>query len=674
MKKFRLIPYSRLTIIFILAVTIPGGILTYLSIQNITNLKELTEKKILEEEKEISDLLIKNFDNVLKGIAADFNNNISQWDESDLSAMRFSDSIAFIEHSFVLDQNAKFLWPRVSQENIIEYKAASTNNFDKTFIKAEQEEFIWKNYAKASAIYQRALRIAYTRADSAQCLNAIARVNVKNHHNKQALSYYFSLISKFYSVIDQNGLLYINYALTQALKLSDTTNTYLILDTVNFVLLKMESGEIPLNSNTEVLLDLISEWIPENSNFNPEDIDKAKESINYLKNQIAFINDNNEYISRFVNNSERIEKILLDENYYVISDASAEQQKLIVLKFQNNFNYYLGFSVDLKELTEYSLKITIPSSFRYDYQIELLNNDSIANNTGKGLFVISTLNPFVSNESLVISLQNENMVTKNMARTSWIYAVSILLLLGGMILGIFLIIRDINREKQLSELRSDFVSNVTHDLKTPLTSIYMFAESILLGHVKTKTEQKEYLSIILKETERLKRLINNILDFSKREKGKVDYYFSSINLSELVKSSINNLEYWMIAENFIIKTEIEEGIFGYVDSDALKQAVINLLSNSIKYSYNRKEIYVGLSKNENSIYIEVGDKGVGIPEDQIDKIFNKFYRVENNSEKENSGTGLGLTVVKEIVKAHNGKILVESSIDQGSTFTIVLNS
>lgn len=192
--------------------------------------------------------------------------------------------------------------------------------------------------------------------------------------------------------------------------------------------------------------------------------------------------------------------------------------------------------------------------------------------------------------------------------------------------------------------------------------------------MKTKTEQKEYLSIILKETERLKRLINNILDFSKREKGKVDYFFSSVNLSELVKSSINNLEYWMIAENFIIKTEIEEGIFGYVDSDALKQAVINLLSNSIKYSYNRKEIYVGLSKNENSIYIEVGDKGVGIPEDQIDKIFNKFYRVENNSEKENSGTGLGLTVVKEIVKAHNGKILVESSIDQGSTFTIVLNS
>ncbi len=202
----------------------------------------------------------------------------------------------------------------------------------------------------------------------------------------------------------------------------------------------------------------------------------------------------------------------------------------------------------------------------------------------------------------------------------------------------------------------------------------MFAESILLGRVKTKSEQKEYLGIILKETERLKRLINNILDFSKREKGKLVYNFIEVNISELIDSAINNLDYWMIAKKFIVTTKIEEDIIAHADPDAIKQAIINLLSNAIKYSHDRKEIYVKLWKTEKLIYIEVEDKGIGIPEDQIDHIFDKFYRVENNNVAENSGAGLGLTVVKDIVEAHNGKILVESRIDQGSKFTIILNS
>jgi len=243
-----------------------------------------------------------------------------------------------------------------------------------------------------------------------------------------------------------------------------------------------------------------------------------------------------------------------------------------------------------------------------------------------------------------------------------------------MILGVFLIIKDIYREKYLSQLRSEFVSNVTHELKTPLTSIYMFAESILLDRVKTKSDQKEYLGIILKETERLKRLINNILDFSKREKGKLVYNFVEVNISELLKSAINDLDYWIIEKKFKVTTKIENDIIGYADPDALKQAIINLLTNAIKYSHQRKKIFVRLWENEKMIYIEVEDRGIGIPEDQLDQIFDKFYRIESKDGLESTGTGLGLTVVKDILEAHKAKILVESKIGHGSKFTIVLNS
>jgi two-component system phosphate regulon sensor histidine kinase PhoR len=233
-----------------------------------------------------------------------------------------------------------------------------------------------------------------------------------------------------------------------------------------------------------------------------------------------------------------------------------------------------------------------------------------------------------------------------------------------------LILRDIAREKRLAQLRADFISNVTHELKTPLTSIFMFTESLLLGRVKPAKAKNEYLSVILKESERLKRMISNILEFSKMEKGKPDYFFTETNLAALVNSALQEMDYWLDKENFEVKIQLDDSITMKVDPEKLKQAFVNLIGNAIKYSGRTKKLDIRLFCKTEEIVIEFTDHGIGIPEKQLSRIFEKFYRADPKEGV--SGTGLGLTVVKETVAAHNGKIIVDSEVGKGSKFSIIL--
>jgi signal transduction histidine kinase len=258
------------------------------------------------------------------------------------------------------------------------------------------------------------------------------------------------------------------------------------------------------------------------------------------------------------------------------------------------------------------------------------------------------------------------------ARQRIIYSVAVALLVAGMCLGVVLVLRDISREQRLARLRSDFVSNVTHELKTPLTSIRMFAETMRLGRLKKKQDQQEYLKVIVNESERLTRLINTVLDFSKIEQGEKQYQMDETDLSDVVQRAVDAVEYWARAHQFTINTDIEPGINIKADADALEQAVLNLISNGMKYSGEVKEIDVRLRQNKERIYIDVRDKGFGIAESKQSLVFEKYYRAHGDHEKDPGGSGLGLTVVKHIVENHGGQIDLKSKVNQGSTFTIIL--
>lgn len=228
------------------------------------------------------------------------------------------------------------------------------------------------------------------------------------------------------------------------------------------------------------------------------------------------------------------------------------------------------------------------------------------------------------------------------------------------------------RLKELNELKSLFVSTVSHDLKTPITSIRMFAELLKSNKEIDREKSNNYLSIIEGESDRLTRLINNVLDYAKIEKGIKEYNFEFVDLNEIVNEVMLLLDYQIRMKNFIITANITNSknkILG--DRDAISGAIINLLSNSLKYSDKKKEVEVITEVDNNYYKIIIKDYGIGIDKSEVDKILIPYFRSEDKTKNKKVGTGLGLAIIKHTMNAHKGKINIESKLGEGSKFTLL---
>jgi signal transduction histidine kinase len=239
--------------------------------------------------------------------------------------------------------------------------------------------------------------------------------------------------------------------------------------------------------------------------------------------------------------------------------------------------------------------------------------------------------------------------------------------------GAVIISRTIAHEMTVLRLKSDFVSSVSHEFKSPLTSIKSLAVRLQDGKVKDSERMKQYFSVITQDADRLMQLVRNILDFSKIEEGKKAYEFVGTDVAQLVLQQIELFRRSEYAKEFEIRTTISEDIPHLAaDKEALSQALNNLLDNAVKFSAKRKEIEVSLKKDSSNVFIEVKDWGIGIPPQDLNRVFDKFYQGRNTLRQSSKGTGLGLTLVKHTVEAHGGRIIVKSQIGEGSTFSIVL--
>jgi signal transduction histidine kinase/uncharacterized lipoprotein YmbA len=249
----------------------------------------------------------------------------------------------------------------------------------------------------------------------------------------------------------------------------------------------------------------------------------------------------------------------------------------------------------------------------------------------------------------------------------------LLFVVAALVLGILRTLQVMYRETRLSKLKTDFVSSVSHELRTPLTSIRMFTETLLLERVKTKEEERECLETIGQETERLSRLVERILDFSRMEAGRKAFRFKAEDLSELVELALAACRPLIEAKNFDVNISLAEDLSNiHVDRDAIVEVLINLLSNAIKYSPDNRKVEIQARQTAESIEFEVSDQGIGIQRSDLKKIFEKFYRVDMPLASEIPGSGLGLSLVEYIVRAHAGEIFVDSTPDKGSTFTVRL--
>ncbi|MDD3305754.1 MAG: ATP-binding protein [Acetobacterium sp.] len=287
----------------------------------------------------------------------------------------------------------------------------------------------------------------------------------------------------------------------------------------------------------------------------------------------------------------------------------------------------------------------------------------------------------VYRESFILELMNylENDTCEKMSFESRIHSNQVLRVYinqieeNNNINGHIIIFEDITLLKNLEKMRRDFVANVSHELKTPITTIKGFIETIQVNQITDPKTLERFYSIIYEESDRLSRLVSDILVLSQLEnKGGFDRKFELLHLDTEIIQIFDILKLSAEAKETTLVLTCEESIELEFVADEFRQMMINLIDNAIKYSEPRQQVEITLSEQEEAVVIQVRDHGYGIPEKDVDRIFERFYRVDKSRSKEKGGTGLGLAIVKHIVNNNCGKIVVSSEVGEGTEFMIQL--
>ncbi len=275
--------------------------------------------------------------------------------------------------------------------------------------------------------------------------------------------------------------------------------------------------------------------------------------------------------------------------------------------------------------------------------------------------------------SLVLYANQAAYFENYVQREMWINYSLILVLILTLTVGIYLFFRYITREAELVKLKSEFLDNVSHTLKTPLTRISLLAENVQQGWVKAKSQKKEFFFAIISETARMNEMIDNMLNFSRIEAGKKQYELKETSLPQIVRAVVEQYTEYLEKLGFRLEIDIDDTLPPFLlDKEAIKLITVNLLQNAIKYSPDEKYLGIRLYGSDNHAVLEVEDRGIGIGKKTLPHIFERFFRAEDERVRNLEGSGLGLFLVHHAVKAHKGEIKITSQPGKGSVFTVYL--
>ncbi|MFZ5968294.1 MAG: ATP-binding protein [Bacillota bacterium] len=239
--------------------------------------------------------------------------------------------------------------------------------------------------------------------------------------------------------------------------------------------------------------------------------------------------------------------------------------------------------------------------------------------------------------------------------------------------GIVMVLQDITERQKLDNMRKDFVANVSHELKTPLTSIKSYAETLLSGALDDRQLSESFLSVINTEADRMTRLVRDLLQLTSLDSKQVKWKKSEIDLVYLIENAVVKVDLTAKNKQQRIKFVSQEPtLIGTMDEDRIEQVLLNILSNAIKYTPEGGEIKIFLTQQEEQAIIKIIDNGMGIPKEDIPRLFERFYRVDKARSREMGGTGLGLSIAKQIIEAHDGSIDISSEFGEGTEVKIIL--
>jgi signal transduction histidine kinase len=260
---------------------------------------------------------------------------------------------------------------------------------------------------------------------------------------------------------------------------------------------------------------------------------------------------------------------------------------------------------------------------------------------------------------------------QTMRRQVMLFMGAFTVLMLVIVAGVVATARLVRRETEMAALKSDFVANVSHDLKTPLSVIRMFGETLEMGRVTDEARRQEYYRVITRESERLSRLIDNVLDFSRIEGGRRRYDLAPTAVEPLVRETLEAFAYPLEQQGFKVQVDIAPDLPEVdLDAEAVGQALANLIDNAIKYSPNERRLGIEARVADGRLLVTVADRGLGIPRHEQARIFEKFYRIGRSDTQGARGSGVGLALARHVAEAHRGGITVDSAPGEGSRFTL----
>jgi signal transduction histidine kinase len=579
-------------------------------------------------------------------------------------------------NTFLVDQDYQILYPKIIKDqnsNFLEAQKNWNSNYRKYRNRAEIAEFNQKNYSNAIKNYQICLDLAKSVQQKALVIEGIARSQKADKNYKSAIRNYKLLKKKYNQTKNRSGH---PYGITASLQLyaigKVTGQDVFSRDSLLLIYQNLNDRHWLINPSSYFFFKAEYESI-----LNLTDISKESR-FEKMQNFNQFLTD---FVIPSIKERRTFSGNISEPKSQRIFISTEKSSYLVSFKKMQTADpesyYYTGICWNIDSLLNKSI---VPELARLQektgLELRLINSKNIDPHSDK-TFPIPKESLSLSFNNIpfpwtLIAIQPGYEKLELDAKTQMIiYGLLVIIIIILMMFAVFVLFRDISRETDSMLLQTEFVHNVSHELKTPLSLIRLYGETLLIKDKLPESDRKEGLQIITKESERLSYMINNILDFSKIEMGRKEFDLKPGNLKEVVLNTLDSYRYHFIKKGFSIEEEIDPNIpIVLFDRNAVEGILINLFSNAIKFSNDKKAMLVRIKQSAEEICLEVSDKGIGIPSDELPNIFNRFYRVKSTTDFEARGSGLGLTLVKHAVDAHHWQINVKSKPGQGSSFII----
>jgi len=693
-------------LLFFLGIVLPSLLLGYLAFRGIKNDQALLEKDRLDRQRRIAERITGAVNDDLDVVEQDFVKTLSNLQNTPQSTLtpaleKFRLEHPLVEQVFVCRNfetirfpTAKLLFLPLAVTHRVPANQPPSALSEKIMM-AERLEFEQHEYRQALANYQQSLDDAADPQTRGELLNAIARVQRKSALYRDAVESYVSIAKSFAQIRSTGGI-----PLGLAARMELASLYLAIADPSNSLKTSIDLYKALLNaewmleeSQYEFFIQNVRNSISEaiskaqqdpgvqayKSTFTALEIEE-KEQRKATERLLPFLRDGvRDLATRLAGNpgprtdSCRRLSLELGKSSYFVSLwrpmwANGKET-------EEDWGFLLNLDYLRARLLPQVIKSHVASE-EVAWIVRMKDGQVLLASEQPPSGVVTTRTGFAAdfpNWSLEFHQPNPQPLRTFLGARQGIYFYMFLLIAAFLIFGLILTVRTVSHELALAKMKSDFVSTVSHEFKSPLTSIQQLAEMLQAGRVPSEERRQQYYDVLLEQSQRLSLLTDNILNLAKIEEGRKQFEFEKLDMVALLKEILPTIQDRVRHEGFIIELNLEGSPPEVVgDSEALAQAITNLLDNAIKYSGQARKVTIRSFVEDSYLVVSVQDYGVGIRKEEISKVFERFYRGGDELTRSVKGTGLGLTLVKEIVEAHHGKVYVESELGKGSTFSILL--